>query len=235
MGRGGARSLLCEFGRVAVLLLVDNISGLSRAQRRIAQWIDWNPDQPGIALLDVHIPDRHRIRRLDALIWSAQRCVAVTATGFRSRQNGTLVVPPTGPLRMSNGRKADISGNTLLSDPVTRARVNSAATKTWLERATGTRCVLYELLLITAVRGQIITAIDAPDLPPRTDILVEDFDLFRHYFHRFAELSPRWTSARIAKVIDSLGLSYLYDGDEDLLAEAMGETKSSARIFSFPH
>lgn len=217
-----------------MLLLVDNVSGLSRAKRRVAQWIAWNPEQPGIALLDVHIPDRNRTRRLDGLIWTPQRCVSLTVKDFRSRQNGTLILPPAGPWRMSNGRKADIHGNTILCDPLTRMRINTAVAKTWLERATGTRCPIHELLLIKTTHGQIITAVEAPALPPRTDVMIADFDLFQGYFQRFAELRPRWSAARIATVIDSLGLSYLYDGDEDALAEALDETSSSAKIFSFP-
>ncbi|MET8871020.1 hypothetical protein [Nocardia sp. NPDC004604] len=43
-------------GEVAVLPLVNDGSELSPAEQRLAEWIEWSPAQPGVALLDVEVP-----------------------------------------------------------------------------------------------------------------------------------------------------------------------------------
>ncbi|MET8871019.1 hypothetical protein [Nocardia sp. NPDC004604] len=59
--------------------------------------------------------------------------------GFRSRQDGMLVVPPNGPWRMDDGQVADIYGNDIDHNPINQVRANTLAAKNWIGEATGRR------------------------------------------------------------------------------------------------
>ncbi|WP_198037074.1 nuclease-related domain-containing protein [Nocardia sp. BMG51109] len=212
-----------------MLLLINNPSSLSPAEERLAEWITWSPAQPGVALLNIQVPDRGSSRQLDALIWSPQRCVAVEVKGFRTRQDGALVVPPNGPWLMDDGRTADIYGNDDTHDPTSQVRDSTMAAKHWVEKATGLRSLIHGLVLVMLLPDQDVPSLDAPQRPPKTDIIIEDFDVFRYYFHRISHEEPAWTSTRIARVVDSLGLAHLYGGHPDALAAALGETTGPNR------
>ncbi|MCX4092323.1 nuclease-related domain-containing protein [Nocardia sp. alder85J] len=206
-----------------MLLLLNNESALSTTEQRFAEWIRWSPDQPGVVLMNVQIPDRaHRTRQLDALIWTPQRCITLELKGFRTRQDGVLRVPPNGPWRMADGRPAALYGNDDDHNPMDQVHANTMATKNWLEQTTGVRCAVHGLILVLLLPGQDVPGLDAPQRPPMTDIIVEDFDVFRYYLDRVSDQPIDWTSDRIAPLIDTLGLRHLYGPHTDL-ATAMGE------------
>lgn len=207
-----------------MLLLVDEKAELSSAERRFADWIRWSPAQPGIALLDVAVPFRGRSRQLDALIWTRQRCVAVEVKGFRSRQDGVLVVPPNGPWRMDDGRVADLYGNEGGHNPIEQARINSLATKDWVNGVTGREHVVHGLVLVMLHAGQDVPSLEAQAHPPMTDIIVEDFDVFRYYLHTLGTQKARWDAEQVDTLITGLGLAHLYDGRRDIIAAALEQT-----------
>ncbi|MQY28365.1 nuclease-related domain-containing protein [Nocardia aurantia] len=207
-----------------MLLLIDNESALSTAEERFAEWIRWSPAQPGVVLMNVRIPDRgNGTRQLDALIWTPQRCIAVEVKGFHSRQDGVLVVPPNGPWHMADGRPAALHGNGDGHNPLDQVHTNTMTTKNWLEKTTGTRCAVHGLVLVLLLPDQDIPGLDAPRRPPMTDIIIEDFDVFRYYLDRVSDQPIEWTSDRIAPLLDALGLHHLHAADPTALAEAMGE------------
>lgn len=210
-------------GEVVVLLLVNEDVELSSAEQRFAEWIRWSPAQPGVVLLNVDVPHRGCTRQLDALIWTQQRCIVVEIKGFRSRQDGTLVVPPNGPWLMGDGSIADIYGNGYHHNPGKQARTNTLAMKNWIAHTTHRECFVYGLVLVMLLPDQDVPSLEA-HAPEKTDIIVEDFDVFRYYLHRLATHKVQWTAEQVDTLIGHLGLSYLYDGRRDVIASALGET-----------
>lgn len=206
-----------------MLLLINDGSELSPAEERLAEWVQWSPAQPGVALLNVEVPDRDYSRQLDALIWTPQRCIAVEVKGFRTRQDGVLVVPPNGPWRMDDGRIADIYGNDVDHNPMNQVRSNTLAAKNWIGETTGRRFYIHGLVLVMLLPGQDVPALQAVNTPNLTDIVVEDFDVFRYYLHLDANDPTLWTADLVDDVIARLGLSGLYGDDRDQLAVALGE------------
>jgi hypothetical protein len=205
-----------------VLLLLNDASALSPPEERFAEWIRWSPDQPGVVLMNVRIPDRGRgSRQVDALIWTPQRCIVVEIKGFHTRQDGVLSVPPNGPWRMADGEPAALYGNTDEHNPMDQVHANTMATKNWLERTTGVRCTVHGLVLVLLLPDQDVPRLDAPQCPPMTDIIVEDFDVFRYYLDRVSDQPVEWTSDRITPLLTALGLGHLHTPAE--LPEAMAE------------
>ncbi|WP_175648131.1 nuclease-related domain-containing protein [Nocardia donostiensis] len=209
-----------------MLLLVEADVELSSAEQRFAEWIEWSPAQPGVALLNVDVPSRGRTRQLDALIWARQRCVVVEVKGFRSRQDGILVVPPNGPWSMSDGRIADVYGNSYNHNPIKQVRANTLAMKNWATHTTHQPCFVYGLVVVMLLPGQNVPSLDTPAHPEKTDITVEDFDVFRYYLHRLGAQKVQWTADCVDAMIGRLGPSHLYGGRRDLLASALGEQPS---------
>ncbi|WP_196814659.1 NERD domain-containing protein [Nocardia sp. BMG111209] len=207
-----------------MLLLIDDASALSTAEERFAEWIRWSPEQPGVVLMNLRIPDRDRnTRRLDALIWTPQRCIAVAIKGFHTSQDGVLVVPPDGPWHMADGQPAALPGNEDGDDPMDRMHADITATENWLEQTTGAPAAVHGLILVLLLPGQDVPGLDAPRPAPMTDIIVEDFDVFRYYLDRVSDQPVEWTSDHIAPLLDSLDLHHLYAADPTALAEAMAE------------
>ncbi|MEU0504693.1 nuclease-related domain-containing protein [Nocardia sp. NPDC005998] len=166
--------------------------------------------QPGVALLNVEVPDHSYSRQLDALIWTPQRCIAVEVKGFRNRQDGVLVVPPNGPWRMDDGQIADIYGNDVDHNPMNQVRANTLAAKNWIGETIGHRLYIHGLVLVMLLPGQDMPALHAANPPNLTDIVVEDFDVFRYYLHLDANNPALWAADLVDEVITSLGLSGLY-------------------------
>ncbi|MEU6831241.1 nuclease-related domain-containing protein [Nocardia beijingensis] len=189
-----------------MLLLVNEDVELSPAEQRFAEWIQWSPAQPGVALLNVDVPDRGRTRQLDAVIWTQQRCIVIEVKGFRTRQDGTLVVPPDGPWLMSDGQVADIYGNGYDHNPIKQVRTNTLAMKNWASRITHRGCFIYGLVLVMLLPGQDVPALDTYAHPEKTDIIIEDFDVFRYYLHRLNEHKVQWTADQVDTLIQRLGL-----------------------------
>jgi hypothetical protein len=143
-----------------VLLLVNEDVELSPAEQRFAEWIQWSPAQRGVALLNVDVPAKGRPRQLDAVIWTQQRCIVIEVKGFRTRQDGTLVVPPNGPWLMSDGQVADIYGNGYDHNPIKQVRTNTLAMKNWASQVTHRGCFVYGLVLVMLLPGQDVPALD---------------------------------------------------------------------------
>ncbi|MGV9823392.1 nuclease-related domain-containing protein [Nocardia xishanensis] len=209
-----------------MLLLVNEDAELSPAEQRFAEWVQWSPAQPGVVLLNVDVPHRGRTRQIDALIWTRQRCIVVEVKGFRTRQDGTLIVPPNGPWLIDDGRVADIYGNGYDHNPIKQVRTNTLAMKNWATRVTHTSCFVYGLVLVMLLPGQDIPALDTQAHPEKTDIIVEDFDVFRYYLHRLENHKVVWTADRVDALITRLGLSHLYGNRRDVIAAALGEPGS---------
>nr|WP_246461918.1 nuclease-related domain-containing protein [Nocardia transvalensis] len=205
------------------MLLINEGAELSPAEQRFAEWVEWSPAQPGVVLLNVDVPNRGFTRQIDALIWTRQRCIVVEVKGFRSRQDGTLVVPPNGPWQMSDGRVADIYGNTYDHNPITQVRANALAMKNWATQITRRRRFVYGLVLVMLRPDQDVPSLDAQVRPEKIDIVVEDFDVFRYYLHRLADHSVQWTAAQVDTLITRLGLAHLYGGRRDIIATALEE------------
>jgi len=206
-----------------VLLLVNRESELSSAEKRFAEWVRWSPAQPGVAVLNVSVPHRGRSRQLDALVWTRQRCIALEIKGFRSPQHGTVVVPPNGPWLMDGGRIADIYGNTHDHDPLSQVRTNALAMKDWVARSGRRRCFVYGLVVVMLLPGQNVPALDARAHPEKTDIIIEDFDVFRYYLHRLEKQKAQWNAEQVHTLLTRLGVAHLYGDREDLIATALGE------------
>lgn len=207
-----------------MLLLINQDSELSPAEERFADWVEWSPAQPGVALLNVNVPHRGRSRQLDALIFTRQRCIAVEIKGFRSQQHGTLVVPPNGPWLMDDGRIADIYGNDRDHDPISQVRANCMAMKNWTTHVTHQKwCFVWGLVVVMLLPGQQIPSLDVHAHPEKTDIVVEDFDVFRYYLHRLDSQKVQWSAERVHTLLTRLGVAHLYDGRRDVIATALGE------------
>ncbi|MEV6386818.1 nuclease-related domain-containing protein [Nocardia xishanensis] len=206
-----------------MLLLVNEDVELSPAEQRFAEWIQWSPARPGVALLNVDVPAKGRTRQLDAVIWTQQRCIVIEVKGFRTRQDGTLVVPPNGPWLMSDGRVADIYGNGSDHNPIKQVRTNTLAMKNWASQVTHRSCFIYGLVLVMLLPGQDVPALDTHAHPEKTDIIIEDFDVFRYYLHRLNEHKVQWTADQVDTLIQRLGLADLYGGSRDVIATALGE------------
>ncbi|WP_169811626.1 nuclease-related domain-containing protein [Nocardia shimofusensis] len=210
-----------------MLLVVNRDSELSSAEARFAEWVRWSPAQPGVVVLNVNVPHRGRSRQLDALIWTRQRCIAVEIKGFRSQQHGTVVVPPNGPWLMDDGRIADIYGNTYDHDPLSQVRTNALAMKNWATRATHRRCFVYGLVVVMLLPGQHVPSLEAHAHPEKTDIIIEDFDVFRYYLHRLENQKVQWNAEQVHTLLTRLGVAHLYGGRQDLIAAALGEPANS--------
>jgi hypothetical protein len=217
-----------------VLLLINNEADLSLAELRLAEWVGWSPAQPGVALLNIEVPNRGYTRQIDALIWTPQRCIAVEVKGFHTRQDGELVVAPNGPWRMADGAVADIYGNDRGHNPMNQVRANTLASKNWIIDETGRGCFVHGLVLVMLLPGQNVPSLRATSIPPMTDIIIEDFDVFRYYLHKPAASEPVvWTSERVGDIIDALGLPDLYSSRRQL-ATALGETANYVDLSDSP-
>ncbi len=213
-----------------MLLLINNASRLSPAEQRFAEWIQWSPAQPGVALLNIHVPNRGHTHQIDALLWTPQQCVVVEVKGFRTRQDGVLRIPPNGPWRMADGRVADIYGNDHGHNPMDQVFANTMAAKNQLSASTGRRRYVHGLVLVMLLPGQDVPSLDYGDLPRDTTIVVEDFDVFRYYLDTFSDDPVQWSSDQVAEAIDNLGLEHLYDSRYQLAA-ALGEASTyQARV-----
>lgn len=139
--------------------------------------------------------------------------------GFRTRQDGALVVPPNGPWQIDDGRIADIYGNDVDHNPINQARANTLAVKNAITGHTGNRCFVHGLILVMLLPDQHVPSLRAPQTPNSIDIIVEDFDVFRYHLHTVPADEPTvWTGDRIADIIDSLGLRHLYTERRNLIA-----------------
>lgn len=206
-----------------MLLLVNQDSELSPAEERFAEWVEWSPAQPGVVVINVNVPHRGRSRQLDALIFTRQRCVAVEIKGFRSLQHGTLVIAPNGPWLMDDGQVADIYGNGYNHDPISQVRTNSLAMKNWATSVTRRPCFVWGLVVVMLLPGQHVPSLEVDSHPEKTDIIVEDFDVFRYYLHRLDNQRVQWDADRVHTLLARLGVSHLYDGDREQIAVALGE------------
>ncbi|WP_196812112.1 nuclease-related domain-containing protein [Nocardia sp. CNY236] len=195
---------------------------MSPTELRFADWIRWSPAQPGVALLNVDVPSRGRTRQLDAVIWTRQRCIVIDLKGFRSPQNGTLVVPPNGPWHMDDGRVADIYGNDDHHNPMAQVQTNCLATKDWASQVIGRKRFVYGLVLVMLLPGQDVPFLDADAHPDMTDIIIEDFDVFRYYLHRLGTYRAQWTADEVDSLLTRLGVEHLY-ADRTVIAEALEE------------
>ncbi|MBF6215865.1 NERD domain-containing protein [Nocardia puris] len=218
-----------------MLLLVNQDTELSTAEQRFAEWVGWSPAQPGVALLNVDVPHRGRSRQLDALIFTRQRCIAVEIKGFRSQQHGTLVVPPNGPWLMEDGQIADIYGNTYNHNPISQVRTNTLAMKNWASQVTHRGCFVYGLVVVMLLPGQHVPSLDVHAHPEKTDIVVEDFDVFRYYLHRLENQKVQWSADQVHAMLTRLGVAHLYGGRRDVIATALGEsTRTQLTGDSYP-
>ncbi|KAF0847087.1 nuclease-like protein [Nocardia caishijiensis] len=206
-----------------MLLLVNQDSELSPAEERFAEWVEWSPAQPGVVLMNVNVPYRGNSRQLDALIFTRQRCIAVEVKGFRSVQHGTLVIPPNGPWLLDDGEVADLYGNGYDHDPVSQVRTNSLAMKNWATGVTRRPCFVWGLVVVMLLPGQDVPSLEVHSHPEKTDIIVEDFDVFRYYLHRLDEQKVQWEADRVHTLLSRLGVTHLYDGHRDAIAAALGE------------
>jgi Nuclease-related domain len=206
-----------------VLLLINPDTELSAAEQRFAEWVRWSPAQHGVVLLNVAVPHRGHTRQLDALIWTRQRAIAVEIKGFRSHQHGALVVPPNGPWLMSDGRVADLYGNSYNHNPISQVRTNTLAVKNWAGRTLHRGCFVYGLVIVMLLPGQQVPSLHVSARPEKIDIVVEDFDVFRYYLHRLSTQRVTWTAAEVDTLLTGLGVAHLYHGRRDLLTAALGE------------
>ncbi|MEU4596776.1 nuclease-related domain-containing protein [Nocardia sp. NPDC023988] len=212
-----------SIGEVVVLLLVDPDSELSSAEERFADWVEWSPAQSGVVLLDVNVPYRGHSRQLDALLFTRQRCIAVEVKGFRSVQHGTLIIPPNGPWVLDDGEVADIYGNDYDHDPVSQVRANSSAVKNWATSATRRPCFVWGLVVVMLLPGQDVPSLQVDAHPEKTDIIVEDFDVFRYYLHRLDDQKVQWDADRVHTLLTRLGVAHRYGGRREAIAAALGE------------
>ncbi|MGW5513292.1 hypothetical protein [Nocardia africana] len=60
--------------------------------------------------------------------------------------------------------------------------------------------------------GQHVPSLEVAAHPEKTDIIVEDFDVFRYYLHRLREHQ-----------INRLGLAHLYNYDRGVIAAAVDD------------
>lgn len=206
-----------------MLLLTNGQAELSPAEQRFAEWVQWSPAQSGVVLLNVDVPYRGRTRQIDALIWTQQRCIVVEVKGFRRRQDGTLIVPPNGPWLMSDGQIADIYGNSVNHNPITQVRSNTLAMKNWAGQITRRNRFVYGLVLVMLLPGQDVPSLDVAAHPEKTDIIVEDFDVFRYYLHRLRDHQIQWSADTVDTLINRLGLAHLYNYDRRVIADALDD------------
>ncbi|MGW5452830.1 hypothetical protein, partial [Nocardia sp. NPDC003979] len=59
--------------------------------------------------------------------------------------------------------------------------------------------------------------------PEKTDIIVEDFDVFRYYLHRLDDQKVQWDADRIHTLLTRLGIAHRYDDRRETIAAALGE------------
>lgn len=206
-----------------MLLLMDENAELSPAERRFAEWIRWSPAQPGVVLIDVAVPYRGRTRQLDAVIWTPQRCIAVEVKGFRSRQNGALVMPVNGPWLMEDGSVADLYGNDDTHNPIKQVRENTLAVKNWAAAVTGRQRFIDGLVPVMLLPGQHVPRVDAQEQPGGIYMLIDDFDVFRYYLHGLGRKRIEWTADEVVALIAALGLAHRHGGRRDPIAAALGE------------
>lgn len=206
-----------------MLLLMDENAELSPAEERFAEWIRWSPAQPGVVLIDVAVPDRGRTRQVDAVIWTPQRCIAVEVKGFRSRQDGALVIPANGPWLMEDGSVTDLYGNDYSHNPTKQVRENTLAVKNWAAGVTGRSRYVDGLVPVMLQPGQNVPRVDAREQPVGIYMLIDDFDVFRYYLHSLGRKRIEWTADEVVTLIAALGLAHRHGGYRAPIAAALGE------------
>lgn len=191
--------------------------GLSGAERLVVRWLrTWTGQyfMPGVVVANVNVPATGGSRQVDMIVFSPYGCITVEIKGFTRRQDGHLLIPTNGPWTV-DGEPAALH-TAKGSNPLEQVRTNLFAVKDALDTA-GQHRYVSGLVIVVPAAGAALSV--GPSPSSGIDVVLGELIALRDYFHRLEKRPITWHVDDIVDAAQSLDLTSLIPGTEELAAE----------------
>lgn len=218
----------------------DREYGLSGAEERFIRLLkSWGPGQfhlPGLALVNVNVPDNGSVRQVDALMFTPSGPVAVEVKGFTRPQSGSLTVPLNGPWLVDGVPAAmhTLAG----SNPGEQVKGGVYAAKAAFERAGaggGAAFVTGLVVVMPHPRSELVRERDTRGAGHEIYVALGTPKDLRYFMHRHRENQPiSWSTDGVLAACRELSLTTLAPDRAELVTEGFPETLPNSAPSSVP-
>lgn len=200
--------------------------GLSGAEEQLVSRLEsWGPGQfhlPGLALVNVNVPDKTGVRQVDALLFTPEGLVVVEVKGFTRPQPGTLTVPVNGPW-LVDGQPAAV--HTLAgSNPGEQVKGGVYAAKAAFAGMAGGGGTFVTGLVALMPLTRELTIGDTTQAGTGIRVVVGSNRKLRRFMHHHRKRRACWTADGVLAACRALSLAELAPGRDELVAEGFPET-----------
>ena|GEM_PF-2837576 len=200
--------------------------GLSGAEEQFVRRLEsWGPGQyhvPGLAVVNVNVPEKSGARQVDALLFVPEGLVVVEVKGFTRPQSGTLSVPVNGPW-LVDGQPAAV--HTLAgSNPGEQVKGGVYAAKAAVAGIEGGGDTFVTGLVVVMPRTRELTVGDTRHAGTGIRVVVGSNTKLRRFMHQHRNRRPCWTADGVRAACRELSLTGLAPGRDELVAEGFPET-----------
>jgi len=199
--------------------------GLSGAEAEVVRMLrTWTGKWhlPGVALVNVNLPDRKTTRQVDALVFTPHGLLVVEVKGFTRAQPGKLVVPPNGPWTVDEAPAAIYHLTALNPGEQVKAGVY-AAKKAFAEIDGGGAAFVTGLVVLVPI-GKGLVLGDTGNAGVGIRVVLGTQRELRKAVHRHGRgRRPVWSASGVLDACEALALTHLAPGLEELLAEGFPE------------
>lgn len=195
--------------------------GLSGAEDKLVDMLQsWGPGRfhlPGLALVNVNVPDKTATRQVDALVFTPSGLIVVEVKGFTRPQAGALTVPPNGPW-LVDGEPAAI--HTLAGvNPGEQVKAGVYAAKRAFSAIDGGGDAFVTGLVVLVSRGRGLRLGDTSRAGVGIRVALATNKEVRRVMHRHLERRPCWSADGVLDACRVLSLSAMAPTRAELLEE----------------
>uniref|UniRef100_UPI003F4978A1 nuclease-related domain-containing protein n=1 Tax=Amycolatopsis sp. CA-151526 TaxID=3239921 RepID=UPI003F4978A1 len=198
--------------------------GLSGAEEQLVRRLEsWRTRQdgdfhlPGLALVNVNVPDRHSVRQADALVFTPSGLIVIEVKGLRSAQAGTLVVPANGPW-LVDGQPLDV--HTLAGlNPGEQVKAAVYATKNAFEQIDGGGNTFVSGLVVLMTRGPGLRIRNTGCAGRGIHVVSGSQTALRRAVHTQLRKPKCWSADGVLQACRVLGLAGMAPTRSELLTE----------------
>jgi hypothetical protein len=199
--------------------------GLSSAEAEVVRILrSWTGKWhlPGVALVNVNLPDRKTTRQVDALVFTPHGLLVVEVKGFTRPQPGRLMVPPNGPWTVDDAPAAIYHLTALNPGEQVKAGVYAAKNAFAAIDGGGAAFVTGLVVLVPIGKGLVLGETGNAGVGIRV-VLGTQRDLRKAVHRPGRGRRAVWSAGGVLDACEALALTRLAPGRDELLAEGFPE------------